>query len=119
MTTEQWNKIQELIQDRQSRRARRRNNNQHRPNKLRDDVHFFHQNKYAVGPTTCFRFPRDFAAAAEFIGIQGAMPERNKAKRDKPKLTTDQENAVRTYYAADQNLFDAITAPGYVFTPEI
>lgn len=117
MTTEKWNKIQELIQDRQLRQSRRRNINQHRPNRLRDDVHFLHQHKYAVGPTHCFRFPRDIAQAASFIGITTPMPEVNKAKREKPKLSTAQEIAVRAYYAEDQELFDAITQAGYVYTP--
>ena len=88
-----------------------------RPDHLRDDVHFLHQHKYAVGPTTCFRFPRDIAAAAALIGIDAPMPESNKAKREKPTLTKQQEAAVRAYYAADQALFDAITQPGYVYTP--
>lgn len=88
-----------------------------RPDHLRDDVHFLHQHQYAVGPTICFRFPRDIAAAAAFIGIEAPMPEANKARREKPTLTKAQEAAVRAYYAADQSLFDAITAPGYVYTP--
>lgn len=88
-----------------------------RPDRLRDDVHFFHQHKYAVGPTTCFRFPRDIAAAAEFVGIAGPVPKANEAKREKPTLTAAQTASVRAYYAADQALFDAIVEPGYVYTP--
>lgn len=90
-----------------------------RPDRLRDDVHFFHQHKYAVGPTTCFKFPRDIAAAAAFIGIETPMPEANRARREKPTLTKAQEAAVRAYYAADQALFDAITQAGYVYTPPV
>lgn len=90
-----------------------------RPDHLRDDVHFLHQHKYAVGQTTCFRFPRDIAAAAALIGIDAPMPEANKAKREKPTLTKKQEAAVRAYYAADQALFDAITQAGYVYTPPV
>jgi hypothetical protein len=85
---------------------------------LRQNVHFFHQHKYIVGSTTCFRFPRDIAAAAAFIGITAPLPEANKARRKKAVLTEEQETAVRLYYSADQQLFDSITEPGYVFTPD-
>lgn len=88
-----------------------------RPDRLRDDVHFFHQHKYAVGPTYCFQFPRDIAAAAGFLGITGPLPTANEAKREKPTLTAAQAAAVRAYYAEDQSLFDAIAGPGYIYTP--
>lgn len=88
-----------------------------RPDYLRDEPHFQHQHSLASGPTTCFRFPRDIAAAAAFVGIQSPVPEINKAKREKPTLTPQQAAAVRAYYAADQSLFDAIAQPGYVYTP--
>ena len=81
---------------------------------LRHNVHFFHQHDYIVGATTCFRFPRDIADAAAFIGITTPLPEANKAKRQKPTLTPEQEAAVRDYYAADVALFDSITAPATV-----
>jgi hypothetical protein len=84
---------------------------------LRHNVHFFHQQKYIVGPTTCFRFPRDIAAAAAFIGITTPLPEANKAKRRKPTLTPEQEAAVVAYYAADVALFESIASPGTVITP--
>ena len=101
-------------------RARRRANRglpARRPDRLRDNVHFFHQHKYAVGATTCFRFPSHIAEAASFIGFTGPMPNTNEARREKPTLTPEQAAAVRGYYAADQALFDAITAPGYIYTP--
>jgi hypothetical protein len=85
---------------------------------LRDNVHFLHQHEYAVGPTTCFKFPRDMKAAWEFLEIAAPIPEANKAKRKKAVLTEEQETAVRLYYSADQQLFDNITEPGYVFTPD-
>ena len=85
---------------------------------LRDNVHFLHQHLYAVGPTTCFRFPRDIKAVWEFLEIAAPIPEANKAKRKKAVLTEAQETAVRLYYSADQQLFDSITEPGYVFTPD-
>ena len=81
---------------------------------LRHNVHFFHQHDYIVGATTCFRFPRDIADAAAFIGITTPLPEANKAKRQKPTLTPEQEAAVRDYYAADVALFDSIAAPATV-----
>lgn len=120
ITDEQW----AIRQLKRQERAAKRQNKIRRPNhvsmridRLRDDVHFLHQHKYAVGPTHCFRFPRDIAQAASFIGITTPMPEVNKAKREKPKLSTAQEIAVRAYYAEDQELFDAITQAGYVYTP--
>ena len=88
-----------------------------RPDRLRDNVHFFHQHRYAVGATTCFRFPSHIAEAASFIGFTSPMPNTNEARREKPTLTPEQAAAVRGYYAADQALFDAITAPGYIYTP--
>lgn len=117
MTIDQWNKIQELIRDRQSRRARRKNNNHHRPNKLRDDVHFFHQYQYAIGPTHCFRFPRDIIAAASFIGILTPFPENNKAKRSKPELSQQQQQKILDYYNKDKILFDSIIEPNYIYNP--
>jgi hypothetical protein len=103
------------------RRARRAKRNpdlpQQRPGHLRDDIHFRHQHLYAVGPTICFRFPQHLAEAATLIGFKGPMPKANEAKREKPALTAAQAAAVRAYYAADQALFDAITEPGYVYTP--
>lgn len=81
---------------------------------LRLNVHFAHQHQYIVGATTCFQFPRDVAAAAEFLGISGPMPEANKAKREKPRLSRGQVAAVREYYAADVSLFESITQPATV-----
>ena len=85
---------------------------------LRDNVHFLHQHEYAVGPTTCFQFPRDMKAVWEFLEITAPIPEANKARREKAVLAEEQETAVRLYYSADQQLFDSITEPGYVFTPD-
>jgi hypothetical protein len=103
------------------RRARRVKRNpdlpQQRPGYLRDDIHFRHQHLYAVGPTICFRFPQHLAEAAALLGFKRPMPKANEAKREKPTLTAAQAAAVRAYYAADQALFDAITEPGYVYTP--
>jgi hypothetical protein len=90
---------------------------QQRPGHLRDDIHFRHQHLYAVGPTICFWFPQHIAEAAALLGFKGPMPKANEAKREKPTLTNAQAAAVRAYYAADQALFDAITEPGYVYTP--
>lgn len=88
-----------------------------RPGHLRDDVHFAHQHSYAVGPTKCYRFPDHLAEAAAILGIAGPLPKANEAKREKPTLTAAERASVRAYYAADQALFDAITVPGYVYTP--
>lgn len=82
--------------------------------RLRQNVHFFRQRDYLFGPTTCFQFPRDIAAAAAFIGITTPLPEANKAKRPKPTLTPEQEAAVRDYYADDVSLFNSITAPATI-----
>lgn len=84
------------------------------PRRLRQNVHFFKQSDYIFGPTTCFRFPRDIAAVAAFLGIAAPMPEVNKAKRPKPTLTSAQQEAVRAYYAADVLLFDSILSPATV-----
>ena len=86
---------------------------------LRDNVHFFHQHEYAVGPTTCFQFPRDIKAAWAFLEIAAPISEANRARRKKAVLTEEQETAVRLYYSADQQLFDSITEPGYVFIPDV
>lgn len=127
VTAEEWSQRHERRQEREARVTARRQRRlakglpvgpERRPGHLRDDVHFFHQHQYAVGPTHCFRFPRDIAAAAEFVGITGPLPKANEAKREKPTLTSPQAAAVRAYYAADQALFDAITEPGYVYTPD-
>jgi hypothetical protein len=103
------------------RRERRAKRNpdlpQQRPGHLLDDIHFRHQHLYAVGPTICFRFPQHLAEAAALLGFRGPMPKANEAKREKPTLTNAQAAAVRAYYAADQALFDAITEPGYIYTP--
>jgi hypothetical protein len=103
------------------RRARRAKRNpglpQQRPGHLRDDIHFQHQHACACGPTICFRFPDHIADAAALLGFSGPMPMANEAKREKPTLAAAQAAAVRAYYAADQALFDAIAAPGYVYTP--
>lgn len=95
-------------------RMRRRGVKPARGGRLRDDVHFAHQHKYASGPTKCFRFPAHLPQAAELVGLQGPLPKANEAKREKPKLTQAQEARVRAYYAADQALFDATTQAGYV-----
>lgn len=127
ITAEQWSQRQDRQREREAHVAARRQRRltkglpvrpERRPGHLRDDVHFFHQHRYAAGPTHCFRFPRDITAAAEFVGINGPLPRANEAKREKPTLTAAQAAAVRAYYAADQALFDAITAPGYVYTPD-
>lgn len=82
--------------------------------RLRQNVHFFPQSGYIVGKTTCFRFPRDIAEAAAFLGISVPMPEANKAKRQKPTLTPKQEDSVREYYADDISLFESIAQPATV-----
>lgn len=84
---------------------------------LRDDIHFGHQHLLASGPTTCFRFPDHVDQAATFIGLTEPLPVRNPARREKPTLTAEQQAQVRSYYAADQALYDAITQPGYIYTP--
>jgi hypothetical protein len=94
--------------------SKRRVKSPHKLNKLRQDMYFFHQHKYAIGPTICFRFPRDFSAAMQFIGIESEAPETNKAKKDKPVLTIDQEKAIKLYYKLDQDLFNLIINPGYL-----
>lgn len=83
-------------------------------NRLRQNVHFFFQSDYLVGSTTCFQFPRDIAAAAEFLGIASQLPEANKAKRPKPRLNENQEAAVRDYYAVDVALFESIAQPATI-----
>jgi len=117
LTPEQWAERQAMMAERMARRQARMRRPPRDRTRLRQDVHFFHQHKYAVGPTTCFRFPRDIAVAAAFIGIQVPMPEANRARRPKPQLTPSQEAAVLAYYAADKALFDAITQAGFVYTP--
>jgi hypothetical protein len=103
---------------RRERRAKRHPGlPQQRPGRLRDDVHFRPQHLYAVGPTICFRFPQHLAEAAALLGFKEPMPRANEARRQKPTLTAAQAAAVRAYYAADQALFDAISVPGYVYTP--
>lgn len=113
VTPEQWAERLAKFANRRPRQGRPPRDR----TRLRQDVHFFHQHKYAVGPTTCFRFPRDIAAAAAFLGIQVPMPEANRARRPKPKLTAEQEAAVLAYYAADKALFDSIVEAGFVYTP--
>jgi hypothetical protein len=117
VTPEQWAERQARLAERMAKRQAMRRRPPRDRTRLRQDVHFFHQHKYAVGPTTCFRFPRDIAAAAAFIGIQVPMPEANRARRPKPRLTPSQEAAVLAYYATDKALFDAITQAGYVYIP--
>jgi len=113
MTDEKWAEV--CARRRQADQKRLRNRSQTGDTiSLRSNVHFFHQHDYIVGATTCFRFPRDIAAAAAFIGITAPLPESNKAKRLKPTLTPKQEAAVRDYYAADVSLFDSITSPATV-----
>jgi hypothetical protein len=115
ITPERWAEQRERAAKRVARMQRR--DRKWRPDRLRADAHFFHQYQYAVGPTTCFRFPRDIAAAAAFIGIDAPLPELNRARREKPTLTKQEADAVRAYYAVDQALFDAIAQAGYVYTP--
>jgi hypothetical protein len=86
-------------------------------NRLRQNVHFFFQSDYIVGPTTCFRFPGDISEAAKFLGIAAELPVANKAKRPKARLTGKQEDAVRAYYAADVSLFESISQPATVVLP--
>lgn len=81
---------------------------------LRDDPHFFHQHRYLSGPTHCFKFPDHLDAAAELIGLSVPLPIKNETIGDKFTLTPEQIEAVRSYYAEDQALFDAVAAPGYV-----
>jgi hypothetical protein len=126
MTQEQWDAAREK---RASEKLRMEQKRQQRidagkpvrepinTSSLRHNVHFFHQHDYVVDSTTCFRFPRDIAAAAAFIGITTPLPEANKAKRKKPTLTPEQEAAVVAYYAADVALFESIASPGTVVTP--
>lgn len=121
LSAEQWRTQADYLK-RQNARMRQRISAQGKTpprfDFLRDDVHFLHQHEYAVGPTTCFRFPRDIKDAWEFLEIAAPIPEANKARREKAVLTEEQETAVRLYYSADQQLFDSITEPGYVFTPD-
>lgn len=101
---------------RQARRAARQEKGKgkkRRPGYLRDDAHFAPQAECCCGDTVCFQFPRDINAAAELLGL-GAIPQENKAKREKVTLTEEQKKAVREYYAADQALFDSITQAGWV-----
>lgn len=121
LSDEQWSKQLDYVTRQNTRRGQQmmvQGKNPPRLGFLRDNVHFLHQHLYAVGPTTCFRFPRDIKDAWEFLGIAAPIPEANKARREKAVLTEEQETAVRLYYSADQQLFDSITEPGYVFTPD-
>lgn len=90
-----------------------------RPGKLQDDVHFFHQHKYAVGDTFCFKFPEHIEAAAKFIGLVEPLPQANQAKRQKVQLNNDQIKLVQNYYSIDQALFDSITEPGYIYNTNL
>lgn len=113
LTEAQWAEIQQRLAKRQSRRIRNRD-----VSKLRQNVHFFHQHKYAVGPTHCFKFPRDILAASQFIGISAPFPDNNKAKRPKPILSQQQQQIILDYYKQDKILFDSIIQPNYIYVPQ-
>lgn len=123
VTREQWGERQARRREIASARASKRANMEAagrrvQPavdrSRLRCDVHFLRQSGYMRGPTTCFQFPRDIAAAVAFIGIQSPLPHANAAKRPKPELSPAQRDAVLAYYASDVVLFDSITQPATV-----
>ena len=83
---------------------------------LHENVHFQRQSALAAGTTKLYRFPDDLDAAAVEIGLSLPLPIINEATDEKPALTPEQEERVRSYYAADVALYESITRPGQQYT---
>lgn len=89
-----------------------------RKNYLRDDVHFYHQHSYIIKNATCFRFPRDIDALANFLHLSNGIECLNENNGLKLQLTNQQKIDIQSYYFKDQQLFENITEPGLIFSNE-
>jgi hypothetical protein len=58
---------------------------------------------------TCFRFPDQIDACAEWLGLETPVPQLNEEDEEsKPVLTPEQEEAIRATYAADIALWESL-----------
>jgi hypothetical protein len=81
---------------------------------LNKNHHFLPQIKWVHPDTKLYRFPDHLNEAATEIGFALPLPAINIASRPKPTLTTEQEDAVRAFYAEDITLYNSIIQPGIV-----
>lgn len=74
--------------------------------KIRDNVHFRHQNELLSGGTA-FKL-ENLDDVAILIGLSLPLPIINEANSNKPELTLQQKQRVLEYYVNDRILFDSI-----------
>ena len=78
---------------------------------LQSDVHFWPLADMGLleDDVTHFRFPDQLDVCAEWLGLPTPVPQLNaENEADKPTLTAEQEQAVRTAYAADIALWESL-----------
>ena len=80
-------------------------------NSLDSDVHFWTLGSMGLldEGVTCFRFPDQIDACAEWLGLETPVPQLNEEDEEsKPVLTPEQEEAIRATYAADIALWESL-----------
>ena len=90
-----------------------------RPNARRQRVlsrnaHFAPQIKFVTPTTKLYRFPDHLEQGAAEVGFTCTLLKINPAKREKPSMTSEQEEQVRQIYSEDIALYNSITEPGII-----
>lgn len=82
--------------------------------RLIEDVHFQHQHEKIFGETHLFKFQEHFDDVLHLLEIEETIPHLNKAKKEKPILTKEQEAFLLEYYKEDLKLFESIDKPNKI-----
>lgn len=85
-----------------------------RPRILARSPHFVPQIKFVTPTAKLYKFPDHLSEGWAEIGFTTPLLTVNAAKRPKPTLTAEQEQAVLEIYSEDLVLFNSITQPGIV-----
>jgi len=78
---------------------------------LRRNTHFAYQHTLIRGDTRFYKFPDQLERMCRDAGLDYPLPVVNETKHEKPKLTDDQIERVKKYYAQDVKLYNSI--PNY------